>query len=153
MACALPGNLLSPTHRSLAVSPLATRVPPPPPPHTHSYYWKKTTDEVSWEAPPGWNDANGRVLEGERGAWQVRCCPVGSFSFSSSPPSLTLFSHLPHCLRVSVCLHLLHLLAPPPLVDPVKVIAHMEKHFGNAKVLVSCLQILKDLMHKSSGAV
>ena len=38
------------------------------------------------------------------------------------------------------------------VTDPERVIAHMERHFGNAKVLISCLQILKDLMHKSSGA-
>ncbi len=41
--------------------------------HGEVYFWKKSTDEVSWEAPPGWNDANGRVLEGERGA--LHCLP------------------------------------------------------------------------------
>ncbi len=35
--------------------------------HGEVYYWKKSTDEVSWEAPPGWCEANGRILEGERG--------------------------------------------------------------------------------------
>ena len=35
--------------------------------HGEVYYWKKSTDEVAWEAPAGWCEANGRILEGERG--------------------------------------------------------------------------------------